>query len=493
MRIYVFLLITVCTCFAKDSLVDNFQISSHNIQLNGKEITYSTSVGILPVKNNCSGASADIFFVSYTIDTEGREDRPITFLFNGGPGSASVFLHLSAFGPKKIDFEDKSSKGLSHYKLIENDQSLLEYSDLVFIDPVGTGFSENSKEKKMDSFYSVEGDAQAIGDFICKYLTTFDRWLSHKYIVGESYGTIRAVLTGEYLQDDFGVYLDGIALISPVIKASHLPDYYNKQEQVSFALVLPSFCAAAWYHGLLPADIQEKDLLELLTEVKSFALDEYMLSLIKGDTLSSFEREKTVELLSRYTGISKDIIEKCNLKLDMETFALSLLPIDKTTDLSYIVGYHDARCIGYSKRGKEDSENPSLSNFLGSYSSIANDYIRNELGYYSKSPYLIFNMKANCKWNYEKDGQKDFKNLDLSDDIRHLFMVNPKLKIFVASGFYDLVTPFTAAEFDINHLHLPSTLEGQIKFRAYEGGHMMYMNKSVHEKLTSDLISMYSY
>lgn len=485
MRLYVFLVFAVCSCFAGDSLTDNFKIASHTVTLNGKKIKYSTTVGTLPIKNSCKGTSANIFFMSYTMDSENEVNRPVTFLFNGGPGSASVFLHLSAFGPKKIDLENNDS---SSYRFVENDESLLEHSDLVFIDPVGTGFSDLSTEN-INDFFSVGEDARAVGDFICKYLTTFDKWLSNKYIIGESYGAIRAVLVAEYLQDSFGVYLDGVSLISPVINASHL--MMEAKEHLPYALIMPSYCAAAWYHGALPSDLQEKDLFELISEVKSFAFCEYVIALIKGDTLSFSEREKTINILSRYTGISKEIIDKCNLRIDLDTFISHLLPKDSATDLDFIVGVHDATCVGYSKAAGSHCENPGLNNFLGSYSSVANDYIRKELGYFCEEPYLLFNNEANVNWKWEKNYQKDFKNLDTSDDIRHLLMVNPRLKFFVASGCYDLVTPFSVTEFDVNHLHLPSKLNQRIQFKTYEGGHMMYLNKNTHEKLTRDLISSF--
>lgn len=489
MRFCFLLVFAFCCSFAQAPFEDNFKISSHTAQIKGKEIKYSTTAGTLPVKSSFSGKVVNVFFISYTLDIEDKDNnRPVTFLFNGGPGSSSVYLHFSAFGPKKIDFEEKLSKVSSPYKLIDNDESLLEYSDLVFIDPVGTGFSDKSSEN-INEFYSVEGDARTVGDFICKYLVTFDRWLSKKYIVGESYGTIRAILVGEYLQDSFGVSLDGISLISPLFKCSHLiwDDQYF-QDQLTYALLLPSYSATAWYHGRLPKELQTKDLSEFISEVKLFALNEYMLALLKGDCLSSPEREKVVDLLCYYTGISKDKIEKSDLKLNLGLFISSVLSDDKSTDLDYVVGLHDGRCVGYSKYY---IENPSIDLFLGGYSSIANNYIRNELGYSSSDSYLLFNVEANRNWKWEKKCQKDPQSLDITGDIRHLFMVNPNLKIFVASGMYDLVTPFAAAEFDINHLHLPPKLRNQIEFKTYEAGHMIYMNKSIHEKLTSDIVSMY--
>lgn len=487
MRLGFFLVFAICCSFAEGPLGDNFKISSNRSKIKGKEIKYSAIAGTLPVNKSGSQDSVNVFFISYTLDSESKSDRPVTFLFNGGPGSSSVFLHFSAFGPKKIDFEEKMSIGSSVFKLIDNDYSLLEYSDLVFIDPVGTGFSDKYSEN-ISEFYSLQGDAGSIGDFICKYLTTFDRWLSGKYIIGESYGTIRALLVGNYLQDNYGIYLNGISLISPVIKASHLTWDNGFQDYINYALLLPSFSATAWYHGRLSSDLQSKELNELISEVKLFALNEYVLSLFKGDLLTQQERDKIVNLLSYYTGIAKDKIEKADLKIDLPFFLSSVLPDDKSTDLDCIVGAHDARCVGYSKYC---FENPSVDQFIGGYASIANNYIRNELGYFYTDPYLIFNFDANRSWCWEKDCHKDPKNLDMTQDIRHLFMVNPGLKIFVASGLYDLVTPFAVAEFDINHLHLPLKLRSKIEFKTYEGGHMMYMNKSIHEKLTSDIREMY--
>jgi carboxypeptidase C (cathepsin A) len=488
MRIVFLLLFFSSYLFTTDfpKIDGNLKSLSHSVRVNGVDLKYNTTTGTLPIKvDNPDSPFVNIFFVSYSLENEGLENRPITFVFNGGPGSSSIWLHFGAFGPKKISFQDELNPD-NGYSFKENEQTLLQFTDLVFIDPFGTGFSHVEKNSDFDNLYSLEGDAKVIGDFICKYLTLFDKWLSKKFIAGESYGTVRAACCAEYLQDDLGVYLDGLSLISPVIKALHCSD----ASEEAYPLLLPTYAATAWFHKLLSPTLQEKTLTALISEVKSFALNEYTLALVVGDQIDENTKKEVIRKLSQYTGISEEVIKKNNLRLNVYIFASSILQKDNSTDLNYVVGLHDTRIKGFCR--SIYCENPSLDSILGIYSLVANDYFHSELGYFDDDPYVILNLDAHSKWKWEKEGQKDFQSLNISSTLRHILMVNPHLKIFVASGYYDLATPFQAAEYDLNHLYLPVKLKSQIEFHTYESGHMIYLNEKMHQNLTKDLVSFFN-
>ncbi|MFA6119317.1 MAG: peptidase S10 [Parachlamydiales bacterium] len=472
--------------FAEDLIEkDSIKLTRHSMIVNGKELNYTASAGSLIVKNKNTKSKAKIFFVSYTKDCDFSKDRPISFVFNGGPGSASVWLHMGALGPKRVLSWEENQSCVPPYQLEDNQETILDFTDIVFIDPVGTGFSDII-EGSDDDFFGLNEDAESVGDFIYGYINSFKRWVSPKYIIGESYGGMRAICVTEYLQDNYNIFLNGVSLISPVINCEHYIDS-SISSHLSYALVLPTFAATAWHHHLLSEELQNKSLEDVISEAKDFALNDYIIALIQGDQIADFQREKIVLRLSELIGISKEKIEESNLRIDEFTFLTNLFPKDKSTDLVPVAGVHDTRVKGYARYLRE---NPSVDRISGAYSAIANDYIRNELEFTSEKPYTILNETANRDWKWNFFGS--FKNVDLSNNIRHIFATNPNIKIFVGCGYFDLATPFFCNKYAIDHLHLPISYKEKITLQYYEAGHMPYLHRESHKKLKEDLFKFFS-
>ena len=488
-KILIFLFVFSCL-FSENQRVEReiFKKTSHSMTINGKEINYTAVCGTFLVKSKDEKSSAEIFYVSYSKDNSDVKNRPVTFVFNGGPGSSSVWLHMGAFGPKKVLSFEETQNTIPPYFLIDNEECLLDFTDLVFIDLVGTGFS-SVIEGNADVFYGKVEDAKATGDFIYQYILNFNRWMSPKYLIGESYGTMRAIWATEYLQDYCSIFLSGIYLISPVLDYNFAHSPFSNE---NYALILSSFAASAWYHHRLPEDLQEKSLNELICDVENFALNEYLLALMQGELLQNEQRERIVLKLAAFTGLSKECIEKNNLRIDEETFALELLPREKATSMYSIVGVHDARVKGY--QSKYFWENPSLEFLAGSYTAVVNDYLRNELECTEDAPYVMFNKKANCTWKWREGLNLNFVDIiktDLSYDIKHILSTNPNIKILLACGYFDLVTPYNFNKFTVEQLHLPVALRKNIKLNYYEAGHMPYLNKEAHKQMKEDFYEFF--
>jgi carboxypeptidase C (cathepsin A) len=464
-----------------------FNQTQHSIILNEKTLSYTASLGTFIIESENKKSSAKIFYVSYAKNCDDSKERPITFVFNGGPGSASVWLHMGALGPKKIISFENNQKPVPPYTLIDNEETILDFTDLVFIDPVGAGFSQVITGEAED-FYGLNEDTKAVGDFICKYLTFFKKWPNPKYIIGESYGGMRAICLTSYLQDHYYLFFNGICLISPVINFGHYIDG-NKSSILPYVLILPTYSATAWYHNLLSNDFQQKSLEDIISISKDFALNDYSLALLKGDLISDMEKERIITKLSELTGLPKDYIQENNLRIRDFSFIFKLLPKDKNTDLIPIIGMHDTRVKGYTEVLKE---NPSIDWISGAYSAIINDYLREELGYVDNEPYLLLNELASQSWKWDQKGSLDYRKVDLSTELRHVLSRNPSIKILIGCGYFDLATPFFTNKYAINHLHLPISFRKNIKFEYYETGHMPYLDKKAHKKLKKDLFVFFN-
>lgn len=466
--------------------IDSCIQTQHSLKLNGEELNYTASCGTFIVKTKDQKSSAKIFYVSYSKNCENFKERPISFVFNGGPGSSSVWLHIGAFGPKKVPSIENNPKVVPPYSLIDNQETILDFTDLVFIDPVGTGFSEIIEGEAKD-FYGLDEDARSIGDFIYRYLTFFKKWQNPKYIIGESYGAMRAICLTSYLQDYYGIFCNGVSLISPVINFEHYIDC-SKSSTLPYVLILPTYTATAWYHNLLSEELGQKGLEEVVSISKEFALKEYILALLKGDLISDEDREKIISKLSELTGLAKEDIQENNLRIAEWLFVSKLLPRDKNTDLIPIIGWHDTRLKGYSESLRE---NPSIDLIQGAYSASINDYLRKELGYDCNRPYYLFNDLANQSWKWAQ-GSLDHRKVDLSKEIKHIFSTNPNIKMFIGCGYFDLATPFFVNQYTLDHLHLPLSFRKNIKIEYYKTGHMLYLSQEPHEKLKEDLRNFFN-
>ncbi|MFC2026337.1 S10 family peptidase, partial [Chloroflexota bacterium] len=365
------------------------------------------------------------------------------------------------------------------YNLVENEYSLLETSDLVFIDPVSTGYSRPVPGEKAKQFHSFKKDIESVGDFIRLFTTRFNRWKSPKFLIGESYGTTRAAGLSGYLQERHGMYLNGIMLISAVLNFQ--THEFDPGNDLPYIMILPTYAATAWYHNRLPDDIQGLPLQDVMDEVQTFASGEYTLALMKGSALSSEERVNIVSKLARFTGLSPVYIERTDLRVEIFRFTKELLRDENRT-----VGRLDSRFKGIDRdsAGENFEHDPSMSMIMGSYTATFNDYVRSNLEFESDLPYEILNPKLWQNWTY---AQYENRYVDVADTLRKAITTNPFLKIFVANGYYDLATPFMATEYTVNHLGLDQNLLGNISMSYYEAGHMMYIHIPSLAKLKTDL------
>ena len=381
-------------------------------------------------------------------------------------------------GPKRVLFDDTGNPTPPPYQLVENEHSLLDVSDLVFIDPVSTGYSRAVTGEKAGEFHGFKRDVESVGDFIRLYTTRYGRWLSPKYIIGESYGTTRAAGLSGYLQTRHGMYLNGLMLISSVLDFGTL--HAQPGNDLPHLLILPSFTATAWYHHKLPEALQEKPLAEVLHEAERFALEDYALALLQGDRLSDEKRADIRTRLARYTGLSEGYLERSNLRVDIMRFVRELLREEKRT-----VGRLDSRFTGGERdaAGETFSYDPSYATIQGPYTATFNDYVRRELGFESDLPYEILTSLYET-WSY-----KDFENryTEVGETLRGAMTQNPHLRVHVASGFYDLATPYFATEYTVSQLGLTPEQRGRLSMSSYEAGHMMYVKLEALEKLKDEL------
>ena len=466
---------------AKDNLVE----SKHTVRVGGEEIAYSVVTGTLVLKEESTEREkefegekpkAEFFFVAYTKDgITDKAARPLTFSFNGGPGSSSVWMHMGLLGPRRVVLEYDGELPKPPYQLTDNEFSLLDQTDLVFIDPVSTGYSRPVEGEKAKDFHGFKKDIESVGDFIRLYTTRYGRWLSPKFLIGESYGTTRAAGLSGYLQERHGLYLNGIMLISAVLNFQTID--FTPGNELPYVLFLPSYAAAAWYHHALRI---RRPLQKLLAEVQEFAINEYAPALMKGNDLPRRERAAIVEKLARYTGLSAEYIERSNLRIPDLRFFKELL-----RSRGRVIGRLDSRFLAIDRDSIADGTmlDPLLNNIIGPYTATFNDYVRSELKFEKDIPYEV--MTGNVHpWSY---AEHENQFVYVSETLRQAMSANPHLKVFVANGYYDLGTPYFATEYTFNHLGLDESLREHIEMAYYEAGHMMYIHMPALEALKTDL------
>jgi carboxypeptidase C (cathepsin A) len=468
---------------------DNLVITQHSVTINGQEIRYTVTTGTIVLKEEAEKkgdkegefegekAKAEVFFIAYSRDDSDKGKRPITFSFNGGPGSSSVWLHLGFLGPKRVQMRDTENTP-PPYTLVENEYSLLDLTDLVFIDPISTGYSRVVPGEKAKDFHGFKKDIESVGDFIRLYTSRYGRWQSPKFLIGESYGTTRAAGLSEYLQQRHGMYLNGLMLVSSVLDFQTL-DFFPEND-LPYILFLPTYAATAWYHKKLPSRLQRKPLRKVLDEVETFALNDYTLALMKGSSLSRNDYKTILSKLSEYTSLSESYLDQTNLRIHDYRFCKELLRSDKRT-----VGRLDSRFKGIDRdsAGGDSEYDPSFSAIQGPYTATLNHYVREDLKFESDLPYEVI-AGLYQSWSY-----KEFENryVSVSDTLRKALHQNPYLKIFVANGYYDLATPHFATEYTFNHLGLAPELSKNITMGYYEAGHMMYVHLESLAQMKQDL------
>lgn len=460
---------------------DQLVTTQHTMTVGGRTIPYTVTAGTIVLKEEAEKTGenegeaegekprATIFFVAYTRDdVADLSTRPVTFSFNGGPGSSSVWLHMGVLGPRRVLLDDEGMALPPPYRLVDNEATLLDVSDLVFIDPVSTGYSRPVPGEKAREFHGFKRDIETVGDFIRLYTTRYQRWLSPKYLIGESYGTTRAGGLSGYLQERHGLYLNGIILVSLVLAFQTLNAHPGND--LPYILFLPAYTATAWYHRRLPDSLQQQPLRSVLDQVEAFALGDYALALMQGADLPAAQRASTVRQLAQYTGLSEDYVDQSDLRIEIFRFVKELLRDERRT-----VGRLDSRYRGIDRdsAGEHFEFDPSYATVQGAYTAAFNHYVRSDLQFESDLPYEIL------KGLYQTWSFKEFENqyVNVAETLRKAMSMNPHLRVHVANGLYDLATPYFAAAYTINHLGLDPSLQANVSMSTYEAGHMMYVHR----------------
>ena len=445
---------------------------TNTVTIAGEPVTYAAETGMLPMLKADGTSRASVFYVAYTRqDVTNHAARPVTFCFNGGPGSSSVWLHLGALGPRRAKMNPDGSQPAPPFALVDNEFSVLNASDLVFIDPVATGFSRAAKDEKANDFFGDSDDLDSVGEFIRLWTTRHERWLSPKFLCGESYGVFRAAGLADHLRGRYGMYLNGLVLVSGVLDFATISG--GTGNDLPYPLILPAYTAAAHFHKKLPADLQA-DLDKALAESRAFARGEYPAALQAGAELPAAERKKVVDELARLTGLPARVIEDNQLRVGAGVFRKQLLH-----DEGLILGAYDSRLTGRDGDPAADGPyfDPSDAAVKGAFAAAMNSYVRSELKFEDDLPYeLIAGVQP---WNY--GARNSFPNA--SDRLASVMNQNPYLKILVCGGRCDLVCPIDTMRHSIEHMPLAEAYRKNVNFAEFDAGHMMYINQPDLQKL----------
>ena len=460
----------------KDKDPEKLTETKHAISIGGKEIRYTARAGVIQLKDAEDKSTASIFHIAYTRDdATNAAVRPLTFSFNGGPGSSSVWLHMGLLGPRRVVLEDDGMPLPPPYTLTDNESSLLDETDLVFIDPVSTGYSRAAKPADAAKFHGVREDVASVGEFIRLYVTRNKRWPSPKFIIGESYGTTRAAALSGELSGRHHMAVNGIMLVSTVLNFQTIR--FAEGNDLPFVLYLPSYSATAWYHKKLPADLQKLKLDDLLPKAEAFAAGDYNAALLKGTSMKPEERQRIVRETARLTGLSENYVDRSNLRIELSRFAKELLGQE-----GYVIGRFDSRYKGRvrDRVGTSMEYDPSGEGVFTAFTATFNDYVRRELSYESDLNYEILNGLG---WDWgEKNGY-----LNVGETLASSLTRNPFLKVHVSSGCYDMATPYFATRYTFNHLGMDAELAKNLVLDDYTAGHMMYLNQPDLKKQKADL------
>jgi carboxypeptidase C (cathepsin A) len=461
----------------------------HQISVNGKTLHYTATAGRLPIKDPTGKIEAEMFFVAYTLDGADPGKRPVTFSYNGGPGSASIWLHMGALGPRTVVLQPQGWMPEAPYRLHDNPYTPLDVTDIVMIDAIGTGYSRPADMQQAHKFWGLQGDIEAFGEFIRMYISRYERWSSPLYLLGESYGTTRSAGVAGYLSDR-GINFNGICLLSMVLNFESLQ--FAPINDVPYPLILPTMTMIAGYHHKLEPNLAQ-DMNHTRQEVSDFAMNQYWQALNKGDSLTPEERTSMIDKVTLYTGLPKNVVQMANMRVDVRTFMQWLL-----ADQQKIVGRLDGRYTSPAPNGAMETErfDPTSAATTGPFTAVFNDYIRRELNYKVDMPYYTSARDLGPNvfvWNWARPqtnapggSGSQMGYADVATALRSAMIKDPFLKILVMEGDYDLATPFLAAQYTMNHLAVTPDLHKNVSFTYYSSGHMVYLDSEAHDKMHRD-------
>ena len=462
-------------------------VTHHQLALNGQTIRYTATAGTLLIDGDYAKPYGSVFYVAYTAEnvTDPRT-RPVTFLYNGGPGSASLWLHMGSVGPMRVVTASPNATGPAPYQLVPNEYSLLDRTDLVFIDAVGTGYSRPVGKATEKEFAGTDQDVKAFDRFITRYIDLNQRWNSPKYLFGESYGTTRSAALVDALEND-GMNFNGVVLMSSVL------NYFNRSPGMDndFIGYLPSYAAIACHFNKLPSN--PPNLIAYLDEVRAFARGPYSEALAQGHNLPATQLDAIAAKLSTYTGLSVQFIKEANLRISPIRFRKELMRGDRR-----ILGRYDARFEGtdFDAAGETPGYDPSSTGITGVFVSAFHDYLGRELKYSSTETYYPSGPNINRTWDHSHRGPgvgtQPYRDAYVAGDLADAMRKNPHLRVFSANGLFDLATPFFITEYDLAHMELDPSLRRNIEFGYYPSGHMIYLNVDALKQVKSDLGRFYS-
>ncbi len=468
-------------------LVDELVVTEHRFALGEHTLDYTVTCGTLVLredehdedgKRSADKPRAQLFFIAYTLKDAGDTPRPITFSFNGGPGSSSVWLHLGLLGPQRVATDDMGNVPPPPYALVDNEHTLLTHSDLVFIDPIGTGHSRMAEGEKVAEFHEYQRDLDSVGEFIRLYLTRFGRWDSPKFLIGESYGTTRAAGLSHHLQDKHDIFLNGVMLVSLAIDLQTLE--FDHGNELPYPLFLPTYAATAWYHRALGDELQGQGLREVIAQAEAFACGDYTVALMQGSRIDEATRQRIAEKVARFSGLSAEYVLRCDLRPTEFRFFKELLRHRGQT-----VGRLDSRFLGFDRddAGEKPETDAAMANLIGAYAAGINRLLKTQFRFVKDAPYVV-HAPLWQKWAW-----KDFANryVNVGASLRRAMHANPHMRVYVASGYYDLATPHAAGDYTLSHLGVRDALQGNIRVSYFEAGHMMYIHGPSLARMAAEL------
>jgi len=457
-------------------------VTHHSVTIEGEQIKYTATAGIMILHNDQGEPIASFGYTAYSKDgVKDLSKRPVTFSYNGGPGSSSIWLHMGVMGPRRVVVEDPGTTPPAPYRLTDNQYSLLNATDIVMVDPVGTGVSRAVGKAKNSDFWGVDKDISSVGNFIRTYISENNRWNSPKYLLGESYGTTRSAGVANYLQNSEGIALNGVVLVSTVLDLRTIA--FGHGDSLPYVVYLPTYAAVARYHDQL--ENKPENLKAFVQEVRTFAQTDYANALMKGDEISTAERNRIINKLSQYTGLSKDYLDKADMRVTQSEFTKQLMRSEGQT-----VGRLDSRYTGYSLENLAQNAlyDPQSTAIGPAYTQMFFQYYHNELNFGKDKQYNVSAYSLpKFDWNWEQNGNFFPTSPTTAPDLAEAMTKNPNLKVLVLNGYYDLATPFLGAEYTMDHLGIPQELESNVSMKYYEAGHMMYIHEPSLQKFHNDV------